>query len=89
MGSWLELVGINLLALLAGVAYGPVYVVAGRIRTWTLRLLFLIALVAQALHFPGVPWFLVLWTSFGVGARIRRRIEQPSRGPVSDGELHP
>jgi hypothetical protein len=78
----------NALALVAGLAFGPVYAAAGPIRTWTLRILFVLAALLQVLHVgAALAWFFILWASFGIGGRIRRRIENPSTGPVGDHDL--
>jgi hypothetical protein len=72
----LAIVVFNALALLAGGLFGPAAAQGGRLRERVVLVVFCLAVAADiALHQPTILWFLMLWASFGIGSRLRRRLE--------------
>jgi hypothetical protein len=67
-------------ALGAGILFGPHAARAPRLRDRVVLGAFAVAvLVRLTLGWPAVVWLLLLWASFGIGGRIRRRLERGLR----------
>jgi MFS-type transporter involved in bile tolerance (Atg22 family) len=70
-----SVVAWNVVALLGGLALGPALAQRERLRGRLLLAALVLAVAAQVAGRHGVVWWLMLWVSFAVGERIRRRLQ--------------
>jgi hypothetical protein len=77
---------VSVLAVLLGLAFGPA--VAG-VRRRLLLAALVVGVIGQFMGWHGLVWFLLVWLSFLVGERLRRRLEfGPPRPPPDDFDPH-
>jgi hypothetical protein len=82
---WL-IVAVSVAALLLGLAYGPA--LAG-VRRRLLAVALVVGIVGEFMGWNGLVWFLLVWLSFMVGERARRRLEfGPPQPPPDDHDPH-
>jgi hypothetical protein len=82
---WLVL-AVAVAALALGLAFGPALVA---VRRRLLVAALILGLVGQFLGWNGLVWFAVVWLSFLVGERLRRRLEfGPPEPPPDDFDPH-
>ncbi len=82
---WL-VIGVSIVALALGLAFGPAVMA---IRRRLLAAALVVGVVGQFMGWNGLIWFGVVWLSFTVGERLRRRLEfGPPEPPPDDYDPH-